>query len=226
MRILLITEKPKFARSLRAALKASTFAVDTTTGNQIQEAIKLAVYDGILLDMNHSLAEGVMMLQMLRKQNVTAPIIVFNGCESASERIRILEAGADDCLIDPLSITELVTRTRVVLRRPALPSHKIKVGELELDCARYRATRAGKQVSLTRKEFAILEYLMRNAGRPVSRSMIVEHVWDEGFQGLTNVVDVYINYLRSKIDRGFDKKLIRTAHGIGYELVGPGEEAA
>jgi two-component system copper resistance phosphate regulon response regulator CusR len=133
--------------------------------------------------------------------------------------------GADDCLTKPFLLQELIVRLRALLRRPPILIDKLQIGDLELDSIRRKVIRKGKSIQLTPKEFAILEYLMRNAGRPVTRTMLVEHVWNGRFEGLTNIVDVYINYLRSKIDRGFDTRLIRTVHGIGYMVVDRSKEA-
>jgi DNA-binding response OmpR family regulator len=130
-----------------------------------------------------------------------------------------LQAGADDFLVKPFSFEELRARIYTLLRRPTELLDKINVGDLELDRMRHLVKRAGKMVSLTQREYAVLEYLMRNAGRTVTRTMVVEHVWNLGFEGLTNIVDVYINYLRTKIDQGFSPQLIHTIRGVGYSIM-------
>jgi DNA-binding response OmpR family regulator len=129
-----------------------------------------------------------------------------------------LACGADDFLVKPFSFEELRVRLHTLLRRPQELLDKLTVDDLELDRLRHTVTRAGKIIPLTQREYAVLEYLMRNAGRTVTRTMIVEHVWNLGFEGLTNIVDVYINYLRTKIDQGFGKSLIHTARGVGYSI--------
>jgi two-component system copper resistance phosphate regulon response regulator CusR len=130
-----------------------------------------------------------------------------------------LQAGADDFLVKPFSFEELRARVHTLLRRPTELLDKITVADLELDRMRHVVTRAGKIISLTQREYAVLEYLMRNAGRTVTRTMVVEHVWNLGFEGLTNIVDVYINYLRAKIDQGFGPQLIHTVRGVGYSIM-------
>ena len=207
MRIVYVQADAGLARSAIAAFRSHLFSVDQLDVARLLEVARDVHCDVLVLDLNRSPGMGFSLLRRVRELGVRAPIVAFNGCYTPSDRVRLLEAGADDCLPDPVSLEELVARTRV--------------GDLELDYANWQVTRNGKRIRLKPKEFAILEYLMRNAGRPVTRSMIVEHVWSERFEGLTNVVDVHINHLRSKIDRGSKANLIRTAYGIGYELVDP-----
>ena len=161
MRVLLIGENTRLASAVRLALQGATFAVDVTAPAAMTAAVKSASYDAIVLDLNHDTTEGVAILRTLREQGLNNPILVFNGCDSSAVRVRLLEAGADECLVDPVSIEEIVVRTRVVLRRLDLTSHKRRVGDLELDYITRRVTRDGRRISLTRKEFAVLEYLMR-----------------------------------------------------------------
>src|SRR5215467_7704318 len=150
-------------------------------------------------------------------------ILLLSARKDVSDRVCGLQAGADDYLVKPFSFEELLARVHALLRRPQEFQDQLRVEDLELDRMRHIVTRAGKPIKLTQREYGVLEYLMRNAGRTVTRTMVVEHVWNLGFEGLTNIVDVYVNYLRAKIDDGFDKPLIHTAHGIGYVLASPAE---
>jgi DNA-binding response OmpR family regulator len=226
MRIVYVQADARLARSAIIAFRSHLFAVDQLDTTRLLEFAPSIDCDAIVLDLDQSSEKGVSMLRAVREMGVRTPIVAFNGCLTPLDRVSLLEAGADDCLPDPVSLEELVVRTGALLRRSSTSARKLRVGELELDYANRKVTRSGKRIQLRPKEFAILEYLMRNAGRPVTRSMIVEHVWSELFEGLTNVVDVHINHLRSKIDRGFKVKLICTAYGIGYELMDRIEKAA
>jgi DNA-binding response OmpR family regulator len=145
-------------------------------------------------------------------------MLFLSARDDVPERVMVLQAGADDFLLKPFSFEELRARLHALLRRPQELIDKIRVDDLELDRSRRVVTRAGKPIKLTQREYAVLEYLMRNRGRTVTRNMIVDHVWNTGFEGVTNVVDVYINYLRSKIDEGAGRPLIHTARGVGYQL--------
>ena len=226
MRILYVRADGKLARRAIIALQTNLFVVDEVDTARLHELAPAAEYDGIVFDLHQSPENGALLLRRLREMRVYAPILAFNGCHSPSDRIHVLQAGADDCLPDPVSLEELVVRTRVLVGHSVVSGRKLRVADLELDYANLRITRGGRRIDLKPKEFAILEYLLRNAGRPVTRSMIVEHVWKGYFEGLTNVVDVHVNHLRSKIDRGFKHKLIRTRYGIGYELAASEEESA
>jgi two-component system copper resistance phosphate regulon response regulator CusR len=186
--------------------------------NALLELPKTRQFDAYILDLRYAKSLGLEAVRELRALDALAPIIVIHNGRSVSERIHVLEAGADDCLCEPFAPKELVVRLRVLLRRSAMAAHKIHVADLELDLIQRQATRQGKQIPLTAREFAVLECLVRNAGRPVSRTRIIEEVWNRDSQVLTNIVDVYVNYLRAKIDRGFDSKLIKTVYGQGYFL--------
>lgn len=188
----------------------------------LSAALKLARqqrFEAFVLDLRRSRLEGAAAVRQLRQHDELAAIVVVGAQASLEERLRLLEAGADDYLSEPLSEKELAVRLRVLLRRTNLLQHKLIVGDLELDLVRRRVTRQGKLISLTARELAVLECLLRHAGQPVSRARIFQAVWNrEPNATTTNLVDVYINYLRSKVDRDFEPKLIRTVYGLGYLL--------
>jgi two-component system copper resistance phosphate regulon response regulator CusR len=224
MRILIIEDNSREARAIAKALEAELFAVDVAPpANSSMELAIGTQYDAIILSLA-SLNMGV--VRKLRSRGVETPILGLDNSDSPTVRCDALNAGVDNCLTRPFLLQELIAHLRALLRRPPVLIDKLQVADLELDGVRRKAIRRGKSIQLTPKEFAILEYLMRNAGRPVTRTMLVEGVWNGRFEGLTNIVDVYINSLRSKIDRGFDTKLIKTAHGIGYMVDEERKEAA
>jgi DNA-binding response OmpR family regulator len=168
--------------------------------------------------------DGVSILRQLRRQKPTLPVLVLTQRTRVEDRVQCLDTGADDYLPKPFSFSELSARIRALLRRSHLPSEAVlAVEDLKLDRVERRVERAGRRVELTTKEFALLEYLMRNAGRKVTRAMIIGRVWNLTFDTTTNVVDVYINYLRRKVDDGHPRKLIHTVRGVGYELSGLSE---
>lgn len=222
MRILLVEDEPKVARTLVKGLEVNHFAVDLA-GNG-EDGLQLATevdYDLILLDWNLPKLDGLTVLRKLRKSGSNTRVMLLSARTDVADRVCGLRAGADDFLLKPFSFDELLARVHALLRRPQELLDKLNVADLELDRMRHTVTRAGKHIILTQREYGVLEYLMRNAGRTVTRTMIVEHVWNLGFEGLTNIVDVYINYLRAKIDHGFEKPLIHTSRGIGYVLAPP-----
>jgi DNA-binding response OmpR family regulator len=219
VRLLVIEDEPKVARVLLEGLKAEQFAVDLAQdGESGLELASEADYDAIILDLNLPRLDGLTVLRRIRKKRFEMPVLILSARTDVTDRVRTLNSGADDFLLKPFSFEELIARIHALLRRPTKLLDKLSVGDLEIDRVRHVATRAGKTIPLTQREYALLEYLMRNAGRPVTRTMVVEHVWNLGFEGLTNIVDVYINYLRTKIDGGFSSKLIHTVRGIGYVL--------
>jgi len=220
--ILIVHSPSKKSSALLSLLQSEQLPFETA--QDVSAALELAEanhYDAILLDLRQSNGEPASAIRALRSQDSIAPILAIDGCTNVADRIRLLEAGADDCLADPFSPQELLARLRVLLRRVAMFSPRMKVADLVMDGARRQITRQGQRIALTPKEFAVLECLMKNAGQPVSRMAIIEHVWNRTSDGLTNIVDVYINYLRMKIDRDFEPKLIRTIYGVGYLLAEP-----
>ena len=220
MRILIIDDEPKVTRTLVKGLEADHFAVDVAANGE--EGLQLSTeidYDALILDWNLPKLDGLSVLKRLRKSGSPARVLFLSARNEVSDRVMALQAGADDFLVKPFSFEELRVRVHTLLRRPQELLDKLIVADLELDRLRHLVTRAGKMISLTQREYAVLEYLMRNAGRTVTRTMVVEHVWNLGFEGLTNIVDVYINYLRVKIDQGFASQLIHTIRGVGYSIM-------
>lgn len=220
MRILIIEDEPKVTRTLVKGLEADHFAVDVATNGEAGLQLSTEIdYDALILDWNLPKLDGLSVLRKLRKSGSPARVLFLSARKEISDRVMALQAGADDFLVKPFSFEELRARVHTLLRRPQELLDKLIVADLELDRMRHLVTRAGKMVSLTQREYAVLEYLMRNAGRTVTRTMVVEHVWNLGFEGLTNIVDVYINYLRAKIDQGSSNPLIQTIRGVGYSIV-------
>lgn len=219
MRILVVEDEPKIARSIVKGLEAEFFTADLAADGEegLQMAQQIS-YDGIVLDLNLPRLDGLALVRKLRQSGSTSRVLILSGRREVADRVSGLEAGADDYLIKPFSFQELLARLHTLLRRSKDVLDTLTVSDLELDRMHRTVTRAGKPISLTQREYALLEYLMRNAGRTVTRNMVVEHVWNLGFDGLTNVVDVYISYLRAKIDHGFAKPLIHTKRGIGFMI--------
>lgn len=219
MRILVLESDPKTVRVLQKGLEANGFAVDLATDGR--EGVELAgeiEYDAIILDSALSVLDGSTALKRLRQSGNSARILMTGKRHDVSTIVRNLEAGADDYLPKPYAFEEVFARVQALLRRPQQLLDTLTVADLVLDRVRSTVVRGGKQIKLTQREFAVLEYLMRNAGRIVTRTMLVEHVWNLGYEGLTNIVDVYINYLRAKVDRGYSTRLIRTERGAGYTI--------
>ncbi|MEX2260476.1 MAG: response regulator transcription factor [Bryobacteraceae bacterium] len=227
MRILVVEDEKKIADFLSRGLAGAGYAVDMAgDGQSAVEFTGATDYDLIILDLMLPDMDGLRVLERVRSRKVGPPVLILSARDEVEERVRGLEQGADDYLVKPFAFVELLARTRALLRRGQPAPEKLQVGDLVLDCVRRRVTRAGEAIDLAPKEFGILEYLMRNKGRPLSRTMIVEHVWDMDYDGLTNIVDVYIRHLRSKIDDAWPRKLIQTVRGIGYMVDAPGESPA
>jgi two-component system copper resistance phosphate regulon response regulator CusR len=220
MRILLAEDDTALAGFVRKGLEAESYAVDVSAdGEQARALASELDYDLIVLDLNLPRLDGVSILRHVRNRKPSLPILILTARSRVDERVQCLDFGADDYLVKPFSFSELSARIRVLVRRSHLSSQSVlTVEDLRLDRVERRVSRGNRTIDLTSKEFALLEYLMRNAGRRVTRSMIIEHVWNLSFDSSTNLVDVYINYLRRKIDDGFEPKLIQTIRGIGYEL--------
>jgi len=220
MRILVIEDEKKVAGFLKNGLKEEGYAVDDAFDGQT--GFDMAIeneYDMIILDLMLPGLDGITLCKKLREQGNNTPILMLTAREAVKDRVIGLDAGADDYMTKPFAFEELLARVRVILRkRPVAQELKLEVGELVLDLITHKVKRGGDEIELTTKEYALLEFLMRNAGNIVTRTMIAEHVWDINFETFTNVIDVYINYLRNKIDRDHDEKLIHTVRGRGYVL--------
>jgi two-component system copper resistance phosphate regulon response regulator CusR len=227
MRILVVEDEERIADFLSRGLQQSGgYAVDVaSTGGAALDMIHGTEYDLVILDLGLPDMDGLSVLQKIRNRKVIPPILILSARDAVDDRVKGLEVGADDYLVKPFAFVELLARVRVLLRRGQPTPERLLVGDLSLDCIRRRVTRAGESIELAPKEFSILEYLMRNRGRPLSRTMIVEHVWDMDYDGLTNIVDVYIRHLRSKIDDKWPQKMIQTVRGIGYMLDSPDKAA-
>jgi len=220
MRLLIVEDDAKVAGFLARGLRAERFAVDVAGDGTIGWDMASTVdYDLIILDLMLPGIDGTELLRRFRRKGGSAPVLVVTARDATEDKVETFEAGADDYLTKPFVFAELLVRVRALLRRPpANRSQVLRVGDLEVDRLTRRVSRAGKGIELTSKEYALLEYLAAHAGRAVSRTMIVEHVWDESFEGLTNIVDVYVRHLRAKVDDSFSAKLIQTIRGVGYSL--------
>ena len=226
MRILVVEDEKRIADFLSRGLESAGYAVDVaTTGAQALDMIHATEYDLVTLDLGLPDMDGLIVLQKIRNRKARPPVLILSARDAVDERVKGLEGGADDYLIKPFAFVEFLARVRVLLRRGQPTPERLQVGDLALDCIRRKVTRCGENIELAPKEFSILEYLMRNRGRPLSRTMIVEHVWDMDYDGLTNIVDVYIRHLRSKIDDKWPHKMIQTVRGIGYLLDAPDRAA-
>jgi DNA-binding response OmpR family regulator len=225
MRVLIAEDDVALAKFVSQGLEAEHYTVDVCSdGEQARTAASEVDYDLIILDLNLPKLDGVAVLRQLRSKKPTLPVLVLTQRTRVEDRVQCLDTGADDYLPKPFSFSELSARIRALLRRSHLPSESIlAIDDLKLDRIEHRVERSGRRIDLTTKEFALLEYLMHNAGRCVTRAMIIEHVWNLTFDTTTNVVDVYINYLRRKVDDGHVTKLIHTVRGVGYELNGTPE---
>ncbi|MBZ5635411.1 MAG: response regulator transcription factor [Acidobacteriia bacterium] len=226
MRILVVEDEGRIADFLSRGLVSAGYAVDVAaTGGSAIDMIHSTDYDLVILDLGLPDVDGLTVLQKIRNRKVSPPVLILSARDAVDDRVKGLEGGADDYLVKPFAFVELLARVRVLLRRGQPTPEKLQVGDLSLDCIRRKVSRDGENIELAPKEFSILEYLMRNRGRPLSRTMIVEHVWDMDYDGLTNIVDVYIRHLRSKIDDKWPQKMIQTVRGIGYMLDTPDRAA-
>jgi two-component system copper resistance phosphate regulon response regulator CusR len=223
MRLLLIEDERKVADFIARGLRAERFALDVAyDGTSGWEMASTVDYDLIILDLMLPGLSGAELLKRFRRKGGNAAVLILTARDATADKVENFEAGADDYLTKPFAFAELKVRVRALLRRqPLTRNNVLRVGDLELDRLGQQVRRAGKRIELTSKEYALLEYLASHAGRVLSRTMIIEHVWDESFEGLTNIVDVYVRHLRSKVDDPFPTKLIRTVRGAGYAL---GEE--
>jgi two-component system, OmpR family, response regulator len=220
MRVLVAEDEPKMAAVLERGLEEEGYAVDVTRdGIDAEWMASENEYDCIVLDVMLPGIDGVQVCRRLRESEVWSPIVMVTARDAIADRVRGLDAGADDYVVKPFSFDELLARVRALTRRrPGERPAVLQVADLVVDPATREVSRAGVPISLTPKEFALLEYLMEHHDEVVSRTRIIEHVWDWSFEGLSNVVDVYVRYLRNKIDRPFDVPLLHTVRGAGYVL--------
>jgi DNA-binding response OmpR family regulator len=219
MRILVIEDDPKVASFIQSGLEQENCAVDVLPdGSHAAEQARAIDYDAIVLDLMLPGRSGFQVLREIRSRKPTLPVIVLTARDSVDDRVAGLDSGADDYMTKPFALAELSARLRALLRRGGPRENVLRVSDLQMDVLTRTVRRAGKLIDLKPKEYALLEYLMRHAGRPLPKSIIIEHVWDIHFDSVSNVVEVHINSLRNKIDRGFSPPLIHTVRGVGYML--------
>ena len=221
MRILVVEDDKKIASFVARGLKEAGFAVDQAENGE--DGLRLALahpYDTAVMDLMLPKLDGLSLIEELRKKKVLTPVLILSAKRSVDDRVKGLQAGGDDYLTKPFSFVELLARVQALIRRASRETEptRLVTGDLAIDLLAREVTRAGSRIDLQPREFALLEYLMRNAGRVVSKTMILEHVWGYDFDPLTNVVDVLVSRLRNKVDRQFEKKLIQTHRGVGYAL--------
>ena len=219
-KVLLVEDERKIANFIKRGLGESGFSIDESlTGMEALEKIQNKEYDLVILDLMLPDIDGFDVCAKIREMDIRYPILILTARNSIEDKVKGLDIGADDYLIKPFAINELVARTKALLRRgPSVIDNVLKVGDLVLNVKTHEVYRNGKYIELSQKEFVILEYLMLNTGVVLTRSMIEEHAWDYEFDGFSNVVDVYIRLLRKKIDDGYKSKIIKTVRGFGYKI--------
>jgi two-component system, OmpR family, copper resistance phosphate regulon response regulator CusR len=219
MRILVVEDDRKVASFIQTGLEQEGHAVDVLHDGAIAgEQAGAADYDAVVLDLMLPGRSGFQVLRDIRARKAKMPVLILTAKDSVDERVTGLDGGADDYMGKPFALAELSARLRALLRRGAPHETTLRLADLEMDTIRRVVRRAGRPIDLKPKEYALLEFLMRNSDRPVTRSLIIEHVWDIHFDSVSNVVDVHVNSLRSKIDRGFGSPLLHTVRGVGYML--------
>ncbi|MGA2191828.1 MAG: response regulator transcription factor [Nitrospirota bacterium] len=219
MRILVVEDEPKVASFIAKGLQEESYAVDMAVdGIEGLAMLEMNVYDAVVLDLMLPGKNGIEVMREVRAKKMNVPVLMLTARDTLADKVMGLDAGADDYLTKPFAFQELLARLRSLLRRGKAEITMLKVDDLTLDPATRKVRRGEQEIVLTAKEFALLEYMMRNVNRPLSRTTLSEHVWDINFDRMTNVVDVYINFLRNKVDKDFDKKLIQTVRGVGYIL--------
>ncbi|UCF90730.1 MAG: response regulator transcription factor [Desulfobacterales bacterium] len=221
MRLLLVEDDKKIALFVKSGLKEAGFAVDHVTDGE--DGLHLALtepYDIVVMDLMLPKIDGLTIIKAMRNNAINTPVLILSAKRSVGERVEGLNAGSDDYLIKPFALSELLARVQALIRRASsvISPSNLTVADLTLNIHTRKVYRSGKEINLQPLEFSLLEYLMRNAGRVVSKTMIMEHVWDYNFNPQTNVVEARICYLREKIDKNFDTALIHTVRGVGYVL--------
>ena len=219
MRILVVEDDRKVANFIQSGLAEEGYAVDVLyEGSHAGEQAGACDYDAVVLDLMLPGRSGFQVLRDIRARKSALPILILTAKDTVQERVAGLDGGADDYMVKPFALAELSARLRAVMRRGAARENVLRVADLEMDTVRRVVRRAGKAIDLKPKEYALLEFLVRNSDRPVTKSLIIEHVWNIHFDSVSNVVEVHINSLRNKIDRGFARPLIHTLRGVGYIL--------
>ena len=221
MRILVVEDDKKIASFIVNGLKQNGFAVDHSNNGEDALALARATpYDAAIVDIMLPKLDGLSVVQSLRNEKIKTPVIILSAKASVDDRIRGLQAGGDDYVTKPFAFSELLARVQALIRRSSQTSEptRLNVADLTVDLLTREVTRGGKKIELQTREFALLEYMMRNAGRVITKTMILEHIWDYSFDPQTNIVDVLVHRLRTKIDKEFPVKLIHTYRGVGYAL--------
>ena len=227
MRVLVVEDEPGIAQFIRQGLREAGYAVDVAhDGQEGLDYAFVADYDVLVLDILLPKLDGLHVLRVLRDRGVKTPVLLLTAKDTVEDRVRGLDRGADDYLVKPFAFPELVARLRALLRRPPLQMDPVlHLGDLAMDTARREVRRGGRLIELSPREFTLLEYFMRHPRHVLTRTQLAEHVWNFDFFNDSNVVDVYIGYLRRKIDRGFDRPLLQTVRGVGYRLSDATDEA-
>jgi DNA-binding response OmpR family regulator len=219
MRVLIIEDEEKVSEFIRKGLQQEGYAVDVVRdGEEGAYQGENFEYDAVILDLMLPKLPGLEVLKKIRARHLNLPVLILTAKGSVADKVTGLDRGASDYLVKPFAFAELSARVRAMLRRGAQESTTLRLADLEMNTATRMVTRGGRKIDLKLKEFSLLEFLLRNARRTVTRTMIIEHVWDIHFDSVSNVVDVHINSLRNKIDRGFAPALIHTVRGVGYVL--------
>jgi two-component system OmpR family response regulator len=221
MRMLVVEDDKKIASFVVKGLRQSGFAVDhCADGESAALMARTTPYDAAIIDIMLPKLDGLSVVQQMRQQNIRTPVIILSAKASVDDRVKGLQAGGDDYLTKPFAFSELLARVQALIRRATQTAEptRLVVGDLTMDLLTREVVRAGQKIELQTREFSLLEYLMRHAGRVVTKTMILEHVWDYSFDPQTNVVDVLVHRLRTKVDKDFPKKLISTLRGVGYVL--------
>ncbi|MFO7982233.1 MAG: response regulator transcription factor [Desulfuromonadales bacterium] len=220
MRILVVEDEKKVASFVKRGLEEENYAVDVAYDGE--DGLHMAEnnpYDLLVLDIMLPKKDGLEVIRELRDKEISTPILCLTAKDKVEDVVAGLDTGSDDYLTKPFAFSELLARVRALLRRPAQDrGAELTFADLRLDPVTHKVWRSGKEISLTAKEYALLEYFMRNPNKILTRTMIAEHVWDYNFDSFTNIIDVYVNYLRKKVDKDFDVKLIHTVRGVGYVL--------
>ena len=219
-KVLLIEDDSETAEEIAAELADRGFEVEwSANGIEGLDKARSSRPDAMIVDRLLPGMDGLTVVEALRKEQVRTPVLVLSALGAVDDRVRGLRMGGDDYLTKPFALAELLVRVKALLRRgPVNRASSLRIGDLELDRISQQVKRGGRRIELTGKEYSLLEYLMANAGRVLSRSMIIEHVWDQSFDGASGIVDVYLGRLRSKIDQPYEQKLIRTVRGVGYSI--------